>query len=486
MRNESRAPAWPAYRLVAALVSALALTAACRSDDVTAAAGVPEERLDACEPGRVLPISIAPGERAALEARGGFVTSLRVNPAVARNDGVVFRRITDALAEARRIRASKPNASCRIVIRVPVGTFVGSTAGTDTMLETLPLRLDMREVTLQGAYIIPVDSLERPSGPVASSGLEGTTLTARPALTIVGGTTQTGVSEPLILVNSENGTGGDGTVIERLVLRSGHAATDTVVAGKGILSLRANNVIIRGNSFEGNFTERVDLRGGSATVSRNYSSGPGDTCDICLAGPGVFTVERNTLTQGGIPGVLIVPATLLPVPTGVNQFTPPGVSEVRVTVTGNDISGHQRVPVGTAVRIATVGINTPNVQGTSVVDVLNNALHENRFGFIIEAGFPVAGSLLRGDAIVSVYGNAFENQCRTDLYVSFARHTTGLGLANTPYLRNSSVSLTLGPEAPWSRAWFAHPPGFGNTLLVNRIEIANDRIAPYNPSKTCP
>lgn len=462
----------------------LAIATACNAGDLTGD-GVPDARLDVCEPGAATSVSIAPGERAALEARGGFVSTLRVDQQATHNDGVTFRRITDALAEARRLRSAKPNGACRIVILVPAGTYVGSTAGTDTLLEALPLRIDMRDVTLRGAYAIPTDSLDRALGPVAASASAASTIIARPALTIVGGTTQTGVSEPLILVNSENGVGGDGAIIERLVLRSGHAATDTVVAGKGVLALRANNVITRGNSFEGNFTERVDLRGGSATVLRNYSSGPGETCDICLAGPGVFTVDRNTLTQGGIPGVLIVPATLLPVPPGINQFVPPSVSEIQVLVTANDISGHQRVPVGTGVRIATVGINTPNVQGTSRVEVANNTLRNNRFGFIIEAGFPVAGTLLRGDAVVNVHNNAFLTSCQTDLYVSFARHTTGLGLANTPYLRNSTIALDLGPDAPWTRAWFSHPDGFANTLLVNKATIANDRVAPYNPTRTC-
>ncbi len=463
----------------------LTLLAACKSDDVAGSPGVPDARLDACEPQALTPVSIAPSERTALEQRGGFVSTLRVDQSATRNDGVTFRRITDALAEARRIRTSNPLGACRITIVVPAGTYVGSTAGTDTLLEALPLRIDMRDVTLRGAYAIATDSLDRALGPASTAASAATTLVARPALTIVGGTTQTGVSEPLILVNSENGVGGDGAIIERFVLRSGHAATDTVVAGKGVLTLRANNVIIRGNSFEGNFTERVDLRGGSAVVQRNYSSGPGDTCDICLAGPGVFTVDRNTLTQGGIPGVLIVPATQLPVPPGVSQFVPPAVAEVQALITANEISGHQRVPVGTGIRIATVGINVPNVQGTSRVEVANNTLRNNRFGFIVEAGFPVAGSLLRGDAVVNVHNNAFLNSCQTDLYVSFARHTTGLGLANTPYLRNSTVALEVGPDAPWARAWFSHPDGFGNTLVVNRATIANDRVAPYNPTKPC-
>lgn len=463
----------------------MALAAACGASDAVNPGTVPDARLDVCEPGAGAPVSIAPSERAALEERGGFVTTLRVDQSVTRNDGVTFRRITDALAEARRLRAAKPAGACRITILVPAGTYVGSTAGTDTLLEALPLRLDMRDVTLRGAYAIPTDSLGRALGPVSQSASAATTLIARPALTIVGGTTQTGVSEPLILVNSENGSGGDGAVIERFVLRSGHAATDSVTAGKGILSLRANNLVIRGNSFEGNFTERVDLRGGSATVQRNYSSGPGETCDICLAGPGVFTVDRNTLTQGGIPGILIVPATVLPVPSGINQFVPPTVSEIQATITANEISGHQRVPVGTGIRIATIGINAPNVQGTSRVQVVGNTLRNNRFGFIIEAGFPVAGTLLRGDAVVTATNNAFINSCQTDLYVAFVRHTTGLGLANTPFVRNSTIALELGPDAPWARAWFAHPDGFGNSLIVNKATIANDRVAPYNPTKPC-
>jgi hypothetical protein len=294
------------------------------------------------------------------------------------------------------------------------------------------------------------------------------------------------VSEPLVIVNSEQGVGGHNVTIEGFIMRSGHDATSTTGGGKGVLALRATQLVLRGLSFEGNFTERVDLRAGSALVERNFSTGPGETCDICVAGPGQFVVRSNTLDQGGIPGVLVVPATQLPVPNGVSQYELPAEATVDVEIVSNEIRHHQRTPVGTAIRVATVGINAPNVVGTTVASVRDNWVHDNRFGFIIEAGFPVAGSALRGDAIITTRGNRFSASCQRDLLVSLSRHTTGLGLANAPYLRNSRYLLDLGVDVPWGAAWFANPDGLGNSLVVNGATIPNGRLTAYDASRTCP
>jgi hypothetical protein len=452
--------------------------------DADTVATAPQAEVLACEPGATVAVPIAASERAALEARGGFLTQWSVSPTVTANDGVRFRRITDALAAARRVRARTGAGSCRIEIAVAAGTYVGATSGSDTLKERLPLVVDMPDVTLRGAYVAARDTAGRPLAP--ASGAPASVLVANPALTIVGGTTQTGVSEPLVVINTEPASiGGDGAVVEGFVFRSGHAASDTTIAGKGILTLRAANVLIRGNSFEGNFTERIDLRVGSAAVVRNYLAGLGETCDICVAGPGVFRVDSNRVTSGGIPGVLIVPATILPVPTGVTQTALGSNAVAVVGVTGNEITGHQRLPVGVGIRIATMGIGAPNVQGITRATIERNVLRGNRFGMIVEAGFPVAGSPLRGDAVISTAGNTVSNSCQADLYVAFTRHTVGLGLANQPYLRGSTYQFQLGADFPWDRAWFAHADGNGNLLQVNGAVIPPGRVAPYTPA-ACP
>lgn len=468
--------------------------AACAHDGTTTAPPpepTPQAQVTVCEGAQTIPVRRSVDDSAtaltALLAVKAYPIELRVDPKRSRNNGLVFRRITDALAEARRIRSVVRNSGCRIAIRVDPGLYVGTTAGGDTTKEQLPLRIDVPNLSLQGSTRTIADSLGRPLfDPTAEMQREDvprTILTANPALLVIGGNTQTGVSEPLIVVHAEDDTGGNNASISGFIFRSGHTTADAPLGGKGILVMRATSVSISGNQFEGNFTERIDLREGSARVELNYLTGPGDTCDICVAGPGVFSVSRNRLVDGGIPGILIVPATLLPVPDGVPQSTLPASATVQVTVAQNIIAGHQRVPVGVGIRVATVGINAASVQGLSNVRIVDNTLSHNRFGIIVEAGFPAAGSPLRGDAVVDLAHNVFVQNCQADLYLSFARHTTGLGLANTPYLRNSSYQVTV--DAPRT-VWYAHPAGFGNVLRINGDTVGNGVVHSYAADRVCP
>jgi hypothetical protein len=282
------------------------------------------------------------------------------------------------------------------------------------------------------------------------------------------------------------GQKGDGAVIEGFVMHSGHSAADTTLGGQGVLSMRAANLTVRGNKFEGNFTERVDVRVGSAILEKNHTSGRGSTCDLCVAGPGTFTIRDNVLQDGGIPGVLAVPATILPVPAVVEQYVLPATALMTLTVSNNDVRGHQKVPVGVGVRIAGMGVGAPTVAGTTRATVTGNNLVNNRFGIIIEAGFPVATGVLRGDVEFTSSGNTFSGSCQNNLLVSFARHTTGLGLNTNPYLRNTTYALTLGADIPFAGAWYAHPANLGNTLVVNGATITNGSVHAYDANKVCP
>ena len=57
-----------------------------------------------------------------------------------------------------------------------------------------------------------------------------------------------------------------------------------------------------------------------------------------------------------------------------------------------------------------------------------------------------------------------------------------LGLANTPYLLNSTFDLTLNGDVSWDDVWFGHPDGFGNTLVVDGNVIPNGSRQFYNPA----
>lgn len=445
-----------------------------------------QERAVVCEPGATTSTELPVARLGDLVARGGYVARLLVDRDITPTPGVVFRRITDALKQARESRSltASRGSACRIVIQVSPGTYVGTTgtpAGPD--IEQLPLLIDIPNVTLRGAYDMPVDAAGRASGP--SAGLRASVLRADPPLRIFGPTNNTRYAEVLVAVDAGGDRNGHNARIEGFVFQSGHQTPDTV-AGVGVLSLRAEGIEVIGNSFEGNFSERVDVRSGGVRVERNYSSGPGGTCDICMNGPGTnFIVRSNTLVDGGVPGVLIMPFTLLPLPPGFQQLVVPRTSTATVVVDNNDVSGHQRVPVGTAYRVAAIGNGAPDVQGTVNVSLTRNLSTDNRFGLIIEGGFPVAGTTLRGDVNVSASGNTFINSCQANLLISLSRHSTGLGLGVLPYLRSSTFALSLGAELPFADAWFSHPAALGNTLRVDGADMPNGTRAPYNAAKVC-
>ena len=476
---------------VIALLSLLTLAAACNDTPTAATHKVPT--VSVCQTlgtNTTLITTVPLSELASYQAKGAYVAELNVDRNSTVGDGMHFKTITEAVTSARATRVAKgetENAVCRITINVASGTYNGSTAASiDPTFERFPIVIDVPKISVVGAFKMGVDAQGRATGVGISS--DASIILPVPALIIPGTTSQTAVSEEIFVVNGRvNGSKGNDAVIEGFVMRSGHADTELVRGGQGVLSLRVQNLVVRGNKFEGNFTERVDLRASSATIERNYTSGAGATCDICLAGPGVFTVRDNRITEGGgIPGILSVPATLLPVPTIVERYTLPDQAAVTATITNNEVRGHQSAPVGVGIRFATIGVFAPNVIGSSTGIVTGNSLINNRFGIIIEAGFPVTGGSLRGDMDLTTSGNTLSGSCQTDLYFSLTRHTQGLGVGNNqPYLKNSAYKVSLGSDLSFANAWYANPTGFGNTLLVNGTTIANGTKHSYDAAKLC-
>ena len=174
----------------------------------------------------------------------------------------------------------------------------------------------------------------------------------------------------------------------------------------------------------------------------NHLSGTAGTCDICLAGPGTFLAQGNILLAGGIPGIAVSPTVSIPEPAGVEPFVLPAMAQTFANIRENVVQDHQRTPVGVGIRIDAVGVGAANVHGTVSADVEDNALYYNRFGIIVHAAFPTATTDRRGDVVLTLNGNEFRGSCEANLLVAFARHTTVLGLANTPYLLNSTFDLT--------------------------------------------
>jgi hypothetical protein len=220
-------------------------------------------------------------------------------------------------------------------------------------------------------------------------------------------------------------------------------------------------------------------------VERNHLKGTAGTCDICLAGPGTYRAADNVLLAGGIPGILTGPVTLLPVPAMVEQYVLPASALVQATIWNNEVRDHLRKPVGVGIRFTALGLNAPNVAGSVVADVHHNTLVNNNFAVIVEAGFPVANTNLRGDINLTLGDNSWANSCQNDVLVSFSRHTTGLGLQNAPYLRNSNYTIALNQDADWIDVWYSDPTGFGNSLTVDGQPIANGSRVAYDAAKVC-
>jgi hypothetical protein len=149
-------------------------------------------------------------------------------------------------------------------------------------------------------------------------------------------------------------------------------------------------------------------------------------------------------------------------------------------VQNNLIRDQGQVPVGTAIRVVAIGSGAGSIPQTSTVSILNNELVSNRFGIITDGGFPPFNAT--GNLAVTLGGNTFTGSDQNDLFVAFARHTRGLGL-NTAggYLKQSTYSINLGGNLPWSSAWYSHPATdngvtLNNTLLVDGASIGNANV----------
>jgi hypothetical protein len=428
-------------------------------------------------------ITVSSAALAAHAGHGDYVTLLHVSPDAVEDGRTRFRRIGDAVAAAtatREARGERTAGACRITIEVAAGSYravYGTSA--DPAVEALPLVLEVPDVTLRGAYRPIIDA----EGRATDQGQTHAVTTIVPDVGLL--TTSDRLSQPILMINGRSdGYAAHRTEIEGFAFRSGNGSSGSG-GGAAIITLRVDDIRIEGNRFEGGFSESVDLRASTGRVVRNHLAGGAGTCDICLAGPGRYVAEGNRLLAGGIPGIITVPTLFLPAPAGIEPYQLPATARVEALLLNNEIRDHQRIPVGTGLRVGAVGVGAPNVIGYARVEARDNLLVNNRFGMLIEAAFPVAGTARRGDLEVILSGNRFVSSCQAPLAISLSRHTTGLGLANAPYLLNSSYVVSLGGDLAWDDVWYAHPAGFGNTLVVDGATIPNGLRHQYDAAKSC-
>jgi hypothetical protein len=428
-----------------------------------------------------IPVSDVPAHR----AQGEYVTRLVVDPSTTQlGDSIHFKRITDAVSLVRAVRRQVGDtliASCPIEIDVAAGTYKGTTKpSTDPSLEQLPIVLDVPGITLQGALVMTSDSAGRASG----NGQSAATTTIVPSPGLV----TNPIPEVVFLVEGHaNGPAGNDVTIQGFDVQSGHVGVDADSGGYGVFSIRVKNLIVRGNKFEPTLTSALDLRASTANVSGNWVSG-GVVCDICLAGPGDFTARDNKIVQGGIDGIVVSATVVLPVPTGVDQVDSTGSASVRAVVSNNEVRDHMRLPVGVGIRAMAVANGAPNMAQSTTIEIDNNLLVRNMFGLLIEAGFPVANTLLKGNITASLSHNVIQSSCQTDLMVTFTRHATTVGAAQLtrPYLRNSTYVVSLGGNLDWNNVWYAETPNLGDSLFVDNANVPPGSRLAYDQKKACP
>lgn len=422
-------------------------------------------------------------------AHGDYFMTMWVNPSSAgADDSVHFRSITSAVDAARAIRASRiPIAAtaCPLNIVIDSGTYRGSATGLDSGAhERFPIMLDFSGIALHGAPGI----LSGGGNLGPGLGAQGGETILMPNVSITDDSTMR--HAPLLVVNGHPGEPPiENVVVEDLVFNSGRSEDGDSPRGLGLLALRARDLTIRDNRFDAGFLEAIDLRASSAVLDRNLlmSGGADGRCGVCLAGPGTYSVTRNHLLASDAPGIVVTPATQLPVPAQVEPYVLPGdetdggTSAVTVYITNNAVYQHRNIAGGVAIHLAAVGMGATNVQGQIWAQVTGNTFFFNNFAIVVDGGYTEYGAALTGNITASLAQNVFTSSCERDLVVSTGRNVTSASLANAPYLRESIFQITLNDDVRWGDAWFNNPDGFGNALYVDGTRTPNG-TSPVNTS----
>ena len=175
----------------------------------------------------------------------------------------------------------------------------------------------------------------------------------------------------------------------------------------------------------------------------------------------------------------------------VAQQVLPESSVVTAYVTNNEIRNHQQKPSGVGLRIGALGVLSSDVKSSARVVASNNTFANNTFGVMVDAAFPLLNTLLKSDIDLTLEDNTIIGNCQADLYVSFARNSTGLGLTSAAlfqseaFLHNSTFTLKLGGDVAWENVWYANPDGFGNTLIVDNHVIPSGTRVAYDAARVC-
>jgi hypothetical protein len=134
----------------------------------------------------------------------------------------------------------------------------------------------------------------------------------------------------------------------------------------------------------------------------------------------------------------------------------------------------------------TFAVDAPNATQQSTVTLRKNRLYHNSFAVDVDANSGLAALAGHAELGLTLKENAIGPSCRNNLFVSFTRISRTLNGVAQVYLNNSTFTLTLNGNTPWSNAWYDNSLGTNNHLIVDTVEIpTGKRISPSDNPAGC-
>lgn len=397
------------------------------------------------------------------------------NPGGDGSENNPFRRLTDAVAQARLIW--QVNTNSKIEISVKPGTYVGRHSNTDPNIEDLPIRLDVPNLKLKGSTSMLLDDHDLPTGEIESG--KETLLKADPPLAANQSLLIIEPADPVLTVQ--------GLEVSELSFNIGNAPS--AVLGIAISVESVQDFTIRNNYVTGG----IRTRASSGKIQGNYIT-EGGAGTVILAGSAsspASVVFRGNRSVNNFNGGLFLNGSAI---------TDASFDRLSAVVKDNDLSDNNTNPnagQGFGIRIVAVRHDPPN-QGTSgnvTATISRNRISNNKLGFSIDAGFPYRtfeGSpdarLHNGTVNLSLEDNEVVGNLQAPALISFTRNSATLipsQLSQWKYLERSTFDIT-DPDGNLNGYWFDHPVSdpldgrtLQNTLSINGVEIPNGRSVPF-------
>jgi hypothetical protein len=424
----------------------------------------------------------------ALDARPAAAEDLFVDasqPPGNGSQGSPYQTISAAVARARndRLTMAVPDSET-IVVHVRAGEYFGSYSHAGSVIEELPILLDVPNLELRGDTVLALDAAGWPTGAV--NGTE-TSLTAIPYL---------GGGFPpdrfLFLVGPTSGqlTGANVTI-------GGFVLDGGMHGGAKLNGVAIGLDRVAGASIGGNVITRahfaVFARSSTAAIRGNLihdcfvgpvlNAGP-------AASPASYLFQDNRSVRNHEAGVTAWATgvvhtwdpALLPVPAGAVY------DAIHADVIHNDLSDNDFFGGGAAGILCAMYVpvlNAGHATGHLTVDVEDNRIAGNSIGIVVDAGFTWRGEAqpLTATFHGTFAGNEVTANDSAPALVTFTR--TAAALKQNPsqlnpykYLEDSIYELIVADDE-LAGFWYDNPSSdpvsgaaLDNTLLVNGVPLS--------------